>query len=103
MAISQRKAKAIYSKYHRHYKRYRVVRVRQRVKVEEQYFRMIEDERKAKSMPEYKDLLDEDAPEEDEEIVKDVWEDDGITAKPKAPEKPAPAASASKPTDTKKP
>lgn len=57
------------------------------------------DERKAKNMPEYADLVDEDAFEEDEEIVKDVWEDDG-TEQPPKPEKPAAAAAGGKPAAT---
>jgi hypothetical protein len=116
LAIGKKKAKSIMRRYKHLVRRYEAYRVKHRVRVPEKYFRMIEDEREAKKMPEYADLLDEDAPEEDEEIVKDVWEDDGTekpakpepAAKPEAAAKPAAGAAAAKPAaakpaDAKKP
>lgn len=98
-AVGKRRAESIIRQHKRFVRRYEAYRIKRRVRVENPDLRMIMDERKAKNMPEYADLVDEDAFEEDEEIVKDVWEDDG-TEQPPKPEKPAAAAAGGKPAAT---
>lgn len=65
--------KALYNIYRKKKYRYRIVRVVYRKRVTDDKLELLQDERKAKKRPDYKQLADEDASEEDEEILKDVW------------------------------
>lgn len=72
-AITRRKVRAMYSRYRQLLKRYRRVGVKRRVKEVFDDYELITDERKARRRPDYAELADEDAEEEEDEILKDVW------------------------------
>ena len=73
-AISKQKVRALYSRYRQLLNRYKRIGVRRRAPKEKfDGYEYITDERKVKNRPNYADMLNEDAEEEDEEIMKEVF------------------------------
>ena len=96
-AITKNKVRALYSRYKQLVNRYkRVGVIRRPPKEKNDNYEYITDERKVKNRPNYADMADEDAQEEDEEIVKEVWLDQAGEKKDDEEEAAAEAAAAAK-------